>query len=166
MGCRARRSRRNSGASPGWVNMPPFPRTPHINPVRILIIFMNDRCLRGLISGEATIIPIHNWIPKDMAPADAVQLFLASSHVGPFAAYASYTVYLYACTLGVLFGPSANLAPPPPSSFLPCSPCVGSPDEGACTSQVEVEREMTPTSTAGSASSTRSNNGTRIGRVR
>ncbi|PYI26684.1 Zn(II)2Cys6 transcription factor [Aspergillus indologenus CBS 114.80] len=57
----------------------------------------------GLISEEETIIPIRNWIPRDMTPADAAQLFLASN-VYAFDTYANYTVFLCAQTLGVLFG--------------------------------------------------------------
>ncbi|PYI15420.1 MFS sugar transporter [Aspergillus violaceofuscus CBS 115571] len=62
----------------------------------------------GLISEEETIIPIRNWIPRDMTPADAAQLFLASN-VYAFDTYANYTVFLCAQTLGVLFG-SARLS--------------------------------------------------------
>ncbi|KAL4983388.1 fungal-specific transcription factor domain-containing protein [Aspergillus falconensis] len=71
----------------------------------------------GLISEEDTIIPIHRWIPSDMNPADATQLFLASDHD----TYANYTVYLCAQTLGVLFR-----RPPGSSSSYP-----GSPDDSS-----------------------------------
>ncbi|KAL6234532.1 hypothetical protein BDW75DRAFT_241038 [Aspergillus navahoensis] len=71
----------------------------------------------GLISEEETIIPIYRWIPRDMNPADATQLFLASDHD----TYANYTVYLCAQTLGVLFR-----RPPGSSSSYP-----GSPDDSS-----------------------------------
>ncbi|KAE8150909.1 hypothetical protein BDV25DRAFT_139345 [Aspergillus avenaceus] len=64
----------------------------------------------GLISEEETIIPIHHWIPKDMSPGEASQLFLASN-ISTFDTYANYTVYLCAQTLGVLFGGSAQISP-------------------------------------------------------
>ncbi|OJK04033.1 hypothetical protein ASPACDRAFT_22613, partial [Aspergillus aculeatus ATCC 16872] len=62
----------------------------------------------GLISEEETIIPIRNWTPRDMTPAEAAQLFLASN-IYAFDTYANYTVFLCAQTLGVLFG-SARLS--------------------------------------------------------
>jgi hypothetical protein len=71
----------------------------------------------GLISEEETIIPIYRWIPSDMNPADATQLFLASDHD----TYANYTVYLCAQTLGVLFR-----RPPGSSPSYP-----GSPDDNS-----------------------------------
>ncbi|KAL4817423.1 fungal-specific transcription factor domain-containing protein [Aspergillus spinulosporus] len=71
----------------------------------------------GLISEEETIIPIYRWIPSDMNPADATQLFLTSDHD----TYANYTVYLCAQTLGVLFR-----RPPGSSPSYP-----GSPDDNS-----------------------------------
>ncbi|KAG2414954.1 hypothetical protein HFD88_006142 [Aspergillus terreus] len=71
----------------------------------------------GLISEEETIIPIRHWIPKDMTPAEASQLFL-TSNVSAFDTYANYTVYLCAQTVGVLFGASTT-----PQPYL------GSPDD-------------------------------------
>lgn len=68
---------------------------------------ISDVC-GGLISEEETIIPIRNWIPRDMTPTEAAQLFLASN-VYAFDTYANYTVFLCAQTLGVLFG-SARLS--------------------------------------------------------
>ncbi|KAL2818520.1 fungal-specific transcription factor domain-containing protein [Aspergillus cavernicola] len=69
----------------------------------------------GLISEEETIIPIYHWIPNDMNPSDATQLFLASDHD----TYANYTVYLCAQTLGVLF------------RRTPASAYPGSPDDSS-----------------------------------
>jgi hypothetical protein len=77
----------------------------------------------GLISEEETIIPIHHWIPKDMSPTEASQLFLASN-ITAFDTYANYTVYLCAQTLGVLFSPAAQMS----SSCVSCR-YLGSPDE-------------------------------------
>jgi hypothetical protein len=71
----------------------------------------------GLISEEETIIPIYRWIPSDMNPPNATQLFLASDHD----TYANYTVYLCAQTLGVLFR-----RPPGSSPSYP-----GSPDDNS-----------------------------------
>ncbi|KAL4739862.1 fungal-specific transcription factor domain-containing protein [Aspergillus similis] len=66
----------------------------------------------GLISEEETIIPIYRWIPSEMNPADATQLFLASDHD----TYANYTVYLCAQTLGVLFRRPLGSSPSYPGS--------------------------------------------------
>ncbi|KAL4922364.1 hypothetical protein BDW62DRAFT_197044 [Aspergillus aurantiobrunneus] len=71
----------------------------------------------GLISEEETIIPMHHWIPKDMDPADATRLFLASNPD----TYANHTVYLSAQTLGVLFRRTTSSAYP------------GSPDDSSDT---------------------------------
>ncbi|KAL5339516.1 fungal-specific transcription factor domain-containing protein [Aspergillus crustosus] len=69
----------------------------------------------GLISEEETIIPIYNWTPPSMTPADAASLFFASEND----TYANYTVYLCAQTLGVLFRRG------PPSAY------PGSPDDNS-----------------------------------
>ena len=76
----------------------------------------------GLISEEETIIPIHNWIPRDMSPTEASQLFLASN-VYTFDTYANYTVFLCAQTLGVLFGSAI------PAACVSCR-YLSSPGEG------------------------------------
>ncbi|TPR04044.1 Shikimate dehydrogenase substrate binding domain family protein [Aspergillus niger] len=78
----------------------------------------------GLISEEETIIPIHHWIPRDMTPTEASQLFLASN-MTTFDTYANYTVFLCAQTLGVLFGGSSQL----PASCMSCH-YLSSPGEG------------------------------------
>ncbi|OJI80931.1 hypothetical protein ASPTUDRAFT_77731 [Aspergillus tubingensis CBS 134.48] len=78
----------------------------------------------GLISEEETIIPIHHWIPRDMTPTEASQLFLASN-MTTFDTYANYTVFLCAQTLGVLFGGSSQL----PASCVSCN-YLSSPREG------------------------------------
>ncbi|GLA42346.1 hypothetical protein AnigIFM63309_010878 [Aspergillus niger] len=78
----------------------------------------------GLISEEETIIPIHHWIPRDMTPTEASQLFLASN-MTTFDTYANYTVFLCAQTLGVLFGGSSQL----PASCVSCH-YLSSPGEG------------------------------------
>ncbi|XHG01026.1 hypothetical protein AWENTII_004432 [Aspergillus wentii] len=77
----------------------------------------------GLISEEETIIPIRNWIPKDMGASEASQLFLASKE--NFDTYANYTVYLCAQTLGVLFGCASKIT-------RPCVSCqyLGGEEEG------------------------------------
>ncbi|KAJ5928724.1 hypothetical protein N7466_007680 [Penicillium verhagenii] len=74
----------------------------------------------GLISEEETIIPIHNWRPRDMSCVEASLLFLSSAK-NNFDAYANYTVYLCAETLGVLFGGS--------KTAHPCTSCPSSTDE-------------------------------------
>lgn len=71
----------------------------------------------GLISEEETIIPIHNWRPRDMSCSEASRLFLSSNKTN-FNTYANYTVYLCAETLGVLFG-SSSKAPHPCTSCQP-----------------------------------------------
>ncbi|KAJ5650872.1 uncharacterized protein N7484_004595 [Penicillium longicatenatum] len=68
----------------------------------------------GLISEEETIIPIHNWRPRDMSCVEASLLFLSSAK-NNFDTYANYTVYLCAETLGVLFG-NGSKAPHPCTS--------------------------------------------------
>ncbi|KAF3386672.1 hypothetical protein F1880_000719 [Penicillium rolfsii] len=75
----------------------------------------------GLISEEETIIPLHNWRPRDMTANEASQLFLSSARSG-FDTYANCTVYLCAQTLGVLFGCSSHTA-------HPCSPTHCIPEE-------------------------------------
>ncbi|KAJ5090894.1 hypothetical protein N7532_009578 [Penicillium argentinense] len=65
----------------------------------------------GLISEEETIIPIHNWRPKDMSCSEASHLFLSSNKTN-FDTYANYTVYLCAETLSVLFGSSSKTPHP------------------------------------------------------
>ncbi|KAJ5675995.1 hypothetical protein N7462_008892 [Penicillium macrosclerotiorum] len=74
----------------------------------------------GLISEEETIIPIHNWRPKDMSCSEASQMFFSSAREN-LDAYANYTVYLCAQTLGVLFGSS--------KTPHPCSSCQSIPEE-------------------------------------
>lgn len=86
-------------------------------------ITVTDVC-GGLISEEETIIPIHHWIPRDMTPTEASQLFLASN-MTTFDTYANYTVFLCAQTLGVLFGGSSQL----PASCVSCH-YLSSPGEG------------------------------------
>ncbi|PWY87140.1 MFS sugar transporter [Aspergillus sclerotioniger CBS 115572] len=81
----------------------------------------------GLISEEETIIPIHHWIPRDMSPTEASQLFLASN-VYTFDTYANYTVFLCAQTLGVLFGSQI------PASCVSCH-YLSSPGDGNSTIQ-------------------------------
>ncbi|PWY70621.1 MFS sugar transporter [Aspergillus eucalypticola CBS 122712] len=78
----------------------------------------------GLISEEETIIPINHWIPRDMTPTEASQLFLASN-MTTFDTYANYTVFLCAQTLGVLFGGNSQL----PASCMSCH-YLSSPREG------------------------------------
>ncbi|CAI7565513.1 unnamed protein product [Penicillium pancosmium] len=75
----------------------------------------------GLISEEDTIIPIHNWRPRDMSCSEASRLFLSSNKTN-FDTYANYTVYLCAETLSVLFG-SSSKAP------HPCTSCRSFPEE-------------------------------------
>ncbi|KAJ5526157.1 hypothetical protein N7494_012807 [Penicillium frequentans] len=65
----------------------------------------------GLISEEETIIPIHNWRPRDMSCVEASLLFLSSAK-NNFDTYANHTVYLCAETIGVLFG-SGSKTPHP-----------------------------------------------------
>ncbi|KAK5788895.1 hypothetical protein VI817_009853 [Penicillium citrinum] len=75
----------------------------------------------GLISEEETIIPIHNWRPRDMSCSEASHLFLSSNKTN-FDTYANYTVYLVAETLGVLFGSSSR-------TTHPCTSCHSLPEE-------------------------------------
>ncbi|KAJ5784509.1 uncharacterized protein N7503_009721 [Penicillium pulvis] len=75
----------------------------------------------GLISEEETIIPIHNWRPRDMSCVEASLLFLSSAK-NNFDTYANYTVYLCAETIGVLFG-SGSKTP------HPCTSCQSVTDE-------------------------------------
>ncbi|OOF98299.1 hypothetical protein ASPCADRAFT_164782 [Aspergillus carbonarius ITEM 5010] len=89
----------------------------------------------GLISEEETIIPIHNWIPRDMSPTEASQLFLASN-VYTFDTYANYTVFLCAQTLGVLFGSAI------PAACVSCR-YLSSPGEGDSFRQSAVPRVRT-----------------------
>lgn len=88
--------------------------------VRIFIDDVLDVC-GGLISEEETIIPIHNWRPRDMSCSEASHLFLSSNKTN-FDTYANYTVYLVAETLGVLFGSSSR-------TTHPCTSCHSLPEE-------------------------------------
>ncbi|KAJ5646455.1 hypothetical protein N7490_002827 [Penicillium lividum] len=75
----------------------------------------------GLISEEETIIPIHNWRPRDMSCVEASLVFLSSAKTN-FDTYANYTVYLCAETLAVLFGTGSK-------TLHPCTSCQSVTDE-------------------------------------
>lgn len=95
MASRGRKSRHCSGALREWVRA--LNRYQESN----TDIFL-DVC-GGLISEEETIIPIHNWRPRDMSCIEASQMFLSFAETN-FDTFTNYTVYLCAQTLGVLFG--------------------------------------------------------------
>ncbi|KAJ5301063.1 uncharacterized protein N7443_006065 [Penicillium atrosanguineum] len=85
----------------------------------------------GLISEEETIIPIHNWRPREMSCIEASNLFLLSAK-NNLDTYANYTVYLCAQTLSVLFGSKTS---------HPCTSCQSIP-EGDGISYVHRWREL------------------------
>lgn len=68
----------------------------------------------GLISEEETIIPIRNWIPKDMSLAEVAGIVFSCS--SSFDLYANYSVYLAAQTLWALFGRDSTMSRPNMSS--------------------------------------------------